>query len=289
MFERFSQYLDYKGITAYVVENEIGLSRGALYKSIRLNSNISSAVLAKIAVQYPDLNIIWLLTGKGGMTNSSQTSLPFNPDGTPLAGGEQSLLSAGPDQDKNNNWSAAGFELIKRENSTEFWGFRGGVDRYLITTPLMYISRDYGYDYYAEVWDDLEEIDLFARHAVAVESVKFGLYRSFYVNDSGLNSNDEDDLRIGDIVTGIRIEPKNRRIGLSTAHLAIITAKQGVFVRKIKNLNISASEVELASTHPDQSKFPAITLPFTDIFEIYEIVAITRYRNPGAQLPLNFT
>lgn len=68
---RLSEYFKIKGLTAYTVENELGLGRGALYKAIVGNKSIGSGVLENILIHYSDLNAEWLLTGNGEMLKNS--------------------------------------------------------------------------------------------------------------------------------------------------------------------------------------------------------------------------
>lgn len=66
--ERLRIYIDYKGISKYRFYKEAGLSNGFLDKE----GNIGSDKCEKIYYLYPDLNLIWLITGEGDMILSSQ-------------------------------------------------------------------------------------------------------------------------------------------------------------------------------------------------------------------------
>lgn len=61
--ERILKYIDYKGISKYKFYQETGLSNGFLDK----NGAISSDNCEKISYVYDDLDLIWLITGKGEM------------------------------------------------------------------------------------------------------------------------------------------------------------------------------------------------------------------------------
>lgn len=58
---------DEKKTTISALEKKIGVSNGTLDKIIKRNSKISSDILARILIQYPDINAKWLITGKGEM------------------------------------------------------------------------------------------------------------------------------------------------------------------------------------------------------------------------------
>jgi len=71
LIERLHYYLEYKQITAYLFEKTCGLSNGYLGKQLRGKGSVGSEILEKIGEQYPDLNLTWLITGRGKMIQSA--------------------------------------------------------------------------------------------------------------------------------------------------------------------------------------------------------------------------
>jgi hypothetical protein len=67
---RLYEYLTYTRITAYEMERTCGFSNGYIGKQDHGKGSIGSGVLAKIEQHYPDLNLIWLVTGKGQMIST---------------------------------------------------------------------------------------------------------------------------------------------------------------------------------------------------------------------------
>jgi hypothetical protein len=65
--ERISEYLNYKIITPHKFEQTVHLSNGYFQKQLRNKGSIGSDILIKIADQYHDLDIVWVLTGEGTM------------------------------------------------------------------------------------------------------------------------------------------------------------------------------------------------------------------------------
>lgn len=61
--DRISQYLNYKGISDYRFEKDLGVSKGYWNKA----KNPSSDILVKIRGIYTDLSAEWLLSGEGAM------------------------------------------------------------------------------------------------------------------------------------------------------------------------------------------------------------------------------
>ena len=67
--ERLLQFLDYKGITVSNFFKETGIKRGFL-DTDKLKSTVNDVFLTTIIATYPDINLIWLISGKGEMLNN---------------------------------------------------------------------------------------------------------------------------------------------------------------------------------------------------------------------------
>lgn len=67
IIDRIYQYIDSKRIKAVPFEKEVGLSNGYLGKQLKRNADLGESVILKIIDNCPDLNPLWLLTGKGEM------------------------------------------------------------------------------------------------------------------------------------------------------------------------------------------------------------------------------
>lgn len=75
LIDRLYQYLTEKGISAYAFEHTCGLSNGYLGKQYKGKGSVGSAVLEKIRLCYPDLDVHWLVTGEGAMSSLSMELL----------------------------------------------------------------------------------------------------------------------------------------------------------------------------------------------------------------------
>lgn len=65
--ERITIYLQFKSIAPYSFERKIRLSNGYVSKQLKHNGSVGSDILIRICEHYPDLNILWVLTGTGSM------------------------------------------------------------------------------------------------------------------------------------------------------------------------------------------------------------------------------
>lgn len=69
VIERLYAYMEFKGLQARSFEVENSLSDGYLRKTRQKDSDISEGIICTILKNHPDLNIEWLLLGKGRMIN----------------------------------------------------------------------------------------------------------------------------------------------------------------------------------------------------------------------------
>lgn len=69
--DRISEFIKYKSITIAEFERNVGLANGYIKK---FKGSIGSDKLNNVASFYPELNIDWLVTGKGPMLKSDPAS-----------------------------------------------------------------------------------------------------------------------------------------------------------------------------------------------------------------------
>ena len=74
MKERILQFIDYKGFNKSKFYRETGLSNGILDKK----SGLTLDSIEKIYSKYPEINIEWLLTGKGEMLKTFAQNITQN-------------------------------------------------------------------------------------------------------------------------------------------------------------------------------------------------------------------
>lgn len=70
IINRLIEYLENKGVKPTKFEKEIGLSNGYLGKQRERNADFGESIIRKIIDNSPELNIEWLITGKGAMLKS---------------------------------------------------------------------------------------------------------------------------------------------------------------------------------------------------------------------------
>lgn len=67
MKERLKQLIDYYGISTNLFSQKIGVSEGAIRKILTQNTTIRSDTLEKISQNFTEINMDWLITGRGEM------------------------------------------------------------------------------------------------------------------------------------------------------------------------------------------------------------------------------
>ena len=76
IINRLFQYLDNKNIPHTRFEKEIGLSNGYLNTQLKRNADLGEGVIGKIVDYCLDLELTWLITGKGEMLRNSAEITP---------------------------------------------------------------------------------------------------------------------------------------------------------------------------------------------------------------------
>ena len=72
--DRLIQFIDYAGLSARQFDLSIGAANGYTLRMKKNHASIGSDVIENIIRVYPQLNIIWLFTGKGQMINTKSGS-----------------------------------------------------------------------------------------------------------------------------------------------------------------------------------------------------------------------
>lgn len=78
MTDRLYQFIKNQGLSVRSFELSIGASDGMIRRAIKNNTDIQSKWLSVIADNYPNLNIDWLITGRGFMLRGKDVLLTEN-------------------------------------------------------------------------------------------------------------------------------------------------------------------------------------------------------------------
>ncbi len=81
--DRLMQFIKYAGLSARQFDLSIGASNGYALRMQKNNASIGSDVIETILKAYPQLNVVWLLTGKGQMLMQKKEELILDFDELP--------------------------------------------------------------------------------------------------------------------------------------------------------------------------------------------------------------
>jgi len=82
--ERLQLFMQHEGVTAFQMNQAAGLSRTLLAKAIENHQGLNTATIEKIVKKYPNLNVDWLVTGRGEMLITAEAPKLPQQRNTPL-------------------------------------------------------------------------------------------------------------------------------------------------------------------------------------------------------------
>ncbi|MBK6978818.1 MAG: hypothetical protein IPH28_18435 [Cytophagaceae bacterium] len=80
MLERLKEFIVYKNFSIRKFETILEIGNGTISRAIKYSKEIGSDKIAKICKLFPDLNPIWLITGRGQMLNTSEPNILNEPE-----------------------------------------------------------------------------------------------------------------------------------------------------------------------------------------------------------------
>ena len=81
--DRLIQFINHAGLSAPQFDLSIGASNGYTLRMNKNRASIGSDVIENILRIYPQLNVVWLLTGEGTMLKEKSKPLPLDFDQLP--------------------------------------------------------------------------------------------------------------------------------------------------------------------------------------------------------------
>ena len=79
MLQRIKKFIDAQNLSSSAFANEIGVQRSSVSHVLSGRNKPSLDFVIKIKERYPDVNLDWLLSGKGGMISSKRIETEFKP------------------------------------------------------------------------------------------------------------------------------------------------------------------------------------------------------------------
>lgn len=91
VIERVHEFLKARDLSPYTFERNCTIANGYLKKQAKGKGSVGSKIIEKITARYKDINVTWLLTGKGQMLLADY---PVNDHLTSIAEHEQDYANS---------------------------------------------------------------------------------------------------------------------------------------------------------------------------------------------------
>lgn len=245
--DRFATFLKYKGKGQTAFEEEAGISRGYVKKA---GENMGSKIRAKIKEQCPDLNIDWLLTGKGSMlvTGGNISSHITN---TTQSGNITNITG-------NNTTIATNAHPLQLEN--------------IVYAPLV---SQYAYAGYISGYADEEYIEHLPIVPFVASHDAKGNYVAFEVRGDSMDDGTDDGYKEGDRVLGREI-PQDLWVN-SKLHIRkwdfIIVHTEGILIKRIIKHDV---EKHLITIHSLNEFYEDRIINLKDVKKIFNVIELQR-------------
>lgn len=248
--ERLRHIMGLKGQSAYTVSKNTGVSEATIGRLLKDVNKPNQATILTLASHF-GINSSWLGEGAGEMTLEvkkrvpESNAVPINIPETPL-------------------------DVIKRQDGTEFLDI--GEGRFLMVTPLV---EQKAYAGYVSGWADTEFVEELPRHAVVVNKLHFGTYRTFRVQGDSMDNGTRESIAEGDLVTARKL---HKKYWLSKLHLHkrskwVIVKYDGIITKEIVDHDVDNGILHYRSLNP---AYPDDFVHLDEVQELYYIVINTR-------------
>lgn len=245
--DRFATFLKYKGKGQTAFEEEAGISRGYVKKA---GENMGSKIRAKIKEQCPDLNIDWLLTGKGSMlvTGGNISSHITN---TTQSGNITNITG-------NNTTIATNAQPLQLEN--------------IVYAPLV---SQYAYAGYISGYADEEYIEHLPIVPFVASHDAKGNYVAFEVRGDSMDDGTDDGYKEGDRVLGREIPQDlwaNSKLHIRKWDFVIVHS-EGILIKRIIKHDV---EKHLITIHSLNEFYEDRIINLKDVKKIFNVIELQR-------------
>jgi len=262
--ERLNHAMKLRETTNYAISKHTGVSQSTIGRILKGESKtINRTTIASIC-NYLNISEDWLLGLSNEMSSSNTIILPPT-----ITNQKDEATEIIIPEDEND------LEVIKRVDGTEFRYL--GQGRHLMITPLV---EQYAYAGYTSGWADPEFIQDLPKHAIVVEKLHFGIYRTFETRGESMDNGRRESIGNGDLATGRKIDKKywNSKLHLHRFADYVIVQNDGIVVKRITHHNVEDGIITCSSLNPDKNAYPDFDLSLGDVNELFNVVSVTQKR-----------
>jgi len=269
--DRLTEYLQYHNISPSKAEKALGVANAYIQNSKSRKGEIGSSILAKISIEYLDLNLIWLITGNGEMLHRSGDDRQINsltPDTNQLKRFDSETKSAGfapptigefapATAPANGNFGLPNVILVndKDEDLVPFIGAKAAAG-------------------YLNGYADPEYLE--KQPTIRMPGLRGGTHRAFEVKGHSMPTLPNSSIAVGRWTESLD-DIRDRRIYI------VVTKTEGIVIKRVLNRTSDTGKLILISDNQNKREYPNIILDQSDVLELWYLRGglIFEFPEPG--------
>lgn len=256
--DRLIEYLQYSKISPSKAEKALGVANAYIQNSKNRKGEIGSSILSKLASEYLDLNLIWLITGNGQMLLTPSV-VQENKEDTPSQKEQITVVS------KDKKVNTAPPTLSKTAPATAPATHNLGMPKVVAVNEnnedLVSLVSAKAAAGYLNGYADAEYVENLP--TIRLPNLKGGTHRAFENKGHSMLPT----LHNGSISVGRWVESldeiKDRRIYI------IVSKHDGIVIKRVLNRVEEAGKLILLSDNSNKVEYPNYTIDVSDILEVW--------------------
>lgn len=256
--DRLIEYLQYSKISPSKAEKALGVANAYIQNSKNRKGEIGSSILSKLASEYLDLNLIWVITGNGQML-LTPNEIQKNKEDTPSVNQENNIVS----EPKTANILHP--NTTKKLHPTLHPTGNLGMPKVVAVNEhnedLVSLVSAKAAAGYLNGYADTEYVENLP--TIRLPNLKGGTHRAFENKGHSMLPT----LHNGSISVGRWVESlddiKDRRIYI------VVSKHDGIVIKRVLNRIEEAGKLILLSDNSNKTEYPNYTIDASDILEVW--------------------
>lgn len=258
--DRLSLYLEHKNISSSKAEKALGIANAYIQNSKTRKGEIGSGVLSRIEAEFLDINLIWLITGKGDML-LADNNISVNSTNTPDVTVDKT--SSKTDKKANSVSPTKHSNVSPTVSATHNLGLPKVIvvnDNNEDLVTLVSVKAAAGY---LNGYSDPEFVERLP--TLRIPNLKGGTHRGFEVKGHSMSPT----IHNGSIAVG-RWEESFEDIRENYVYI-VVTRSEGIVVKRVLNRISETGRLILKSDNNNKREYQNIILDPTDVIEMWRL------------------
>ncbi|SDG31609.1 hypothetical protein SAMN05421827_105110 [Pedobacter terrae] len=259
--DRLLEYLKYNNISPSKAEKALGVANAYIQNSNNRKGEIGSSILQKLATEYLDLNLIWLITGNGDMLaapNNGNTEKANTPEDNNAI-----TILTGIESDGNAPPTSGNFAPPTAPPTTNL-----GLPKVIAISEnnedLVTLVGAKAAAGYLNGYGDPEYIGNLP--TIKMPGVRGGTHRAFEVKGHSMPTLPNSSIAVGRWTESIE-DIRDRRIYI------VVTKSEGIVIKRVLNRVHDTGKLILISDNQNKRDYPNIILDQSDVLELWYLRA----------------